>query len=156
MTIGQIYNSNCEYADGKIYKITSPSTSKIYIGSTRQSLQQRFSNHISNYSSNRGVKSAEIIKHNNATIELIEDYSCNSKRELEKREAYHIKQNIANCVNKCIPCRSKREYWLDNKADIDELRGFHINCECGGSYIVKHRTTHFKTTRHKTYLAECE
>jgi hypothetical protein len=156
MAVGQIYNTNSEYATGKIYKITSPSTSKIYIGSTRKSLNQRFSNHISNYSSNRGVKSGEIIKYNNANIELIEEYSCNSKRELEKREAYHIKQNIDNCVNKCIPCRSKREYWLDNKEDIDEIRRFKIDCPCGGAYIVKHRTTHFKTGRHIKYLDECQ
>ena len=38
-----------EYSNSKIYKITSPSTEKIYIGSTTQSLSYRLQNHIKIY-----------------------------------------------------------------------------------------------------------
>lgn len=156
MTAGIIYNTQSPYQNGKIYKITSPSTDLMYIGSTTQSLKTRFANHISNCFNRNSVKSAEIIKFNNASIELIEDYPCNTKKDLELREAYHIKTNKNQCVNKAIPRRTKRQYWLDNKDEIDEYRGFQIDCYCGGKYTLKHKTTHFKTDRHLNYLAKCQ
>lgn len=156
MTAGAMYNISSPYYLGKIYKIVSPSTNLMYIGSTTQTLDKRFSNHICCYYNRNSVKSCEIIKFNDAYIELIEEYPCNTKKELELREAYYIKQNRNQCVNKTIPRRTKRQYWLDNKADIDEYRGFQIDCECGGKYTVKHRATHFKTDRHLSYLSKCQ
>jgi len=97
------------FQDSKIYKIHSYQTDKIYIGSTTQSLCRRFSNHKSSFKrGSRGSMSKEILKYDDSMITLIESYSCNNKNELEKRERYHIENN--NCVNKCIPTRTKKEY----------------------------------------------
>ena len=49
----------------------------------------------------------------NCKIELVEEYPCNSKSELEKREHYHIQLNT--CVNKLIAGRSGKEYHIENR-----------------------------------------
>ena len=63
---------------GKIYKITSSKTDNVYIGSTIQTLNDRFLKHKSNYKlyqNNKyaNVSSNEILKHGDAKIELIEE-----------------------------------------------------------------------------------
>ena len=54
----------------------------------------------------------------NCQIELIECVNANSKDELHSRERYYIKLN--KCVNKCIPLRTKEEYYDTNKEIIKE------------------------------------
>ena len=98
-----------DYNNSKIYSIKSFKTDKIYIGSTSTLLNQRLSKHKNNYKSwNEGkyhyVTSFEIIKHGDYYIELIENYPCKSKSELEKREGELIWQND-NTINKCIAGR---------------------------------------------------
>jgi len=60
------------YNNGKIYKIINENCETVYIGSTTQSLCQRYTRH------NHKAPNHKII--------LIENYSCNSKEELCKRE----------------------------------------------------------------------
>ena len=93
-----------KYDNGKIYKITSPHTDKIYIGSTTTSLKQRYHSHKTNYN----CSSIDILKHNDATIELIEDYPCNSRYELEQRERYYQEQ-YKNCIYKHKAGRTKED-----------------------------------------------
>jgi hypothetical protein len=40
----------------------------------------------------------------NCKIELVENYPCNSKNELMKREGYYIQNN--ECINKCVAGRT--------------------------------------------------
>ena len=58
--------------------------------------------------------------------DTIEFYECDSKLELEKRERYYIelyKEKYGDkCVNKCIPTRTKYEYYIDNKEHISEYQ----------------------------------
>ena len=131
------------YKNGKIYKIESHLGDKIYIGSTtKQYLSQRFSHHRSDFNKWKSgskvshVRSYDVFDEygiDNCNIVLIELYPCNSKDELHAREAYHIK--LTECVNKCIPCRSAKEwrdenkdaiklylhdYYIDHKEELDE------------------------------------
>ena len=55
-----------------------------------------------------------------AYIELIEDFPCNSKKELNRREGQHIRNN--DCVNKNIAGRTKKEWNLDNKDETNRKR----------------------------------
>ena len=83
------------FADAKIYAIMSPSTHKIYVGSTIRSLEIRFNGH------NQSVKfctSKEIIKYGDAYIQLIENFPCSNARELQQQEGFYILNN--DCVNK--------------------------------------------------------
>jgi hypothetical protein len=71
------------YIKGQIYKVVSPNTEKIYIGSTITKLNQRFSKH----KSNKACTSIHIINEGSASIELICDFPCKNKTELEIEEA---------------------------------------------------------------------
>lgn len=106
------------YQEGKIYVIRSQYTEKCYIGSTIQPLSNRFSQHKSNFKKYLKYEAAyitsyEILKFEDAYIELLELYPCNSKLELENREGELIRQHY--CINKVICNRTQKEYWLDNK-----------------------------------------
>jgi hypothetical protein len=110
------------YQNGKIYKLVSFQTDKIYIGSTCQSLAVRKSEHVRRYKYFlAGVPnyttSYELIKLGDVDIVLIENFPCNSKEELHKGERFHI-ENTDNCVNKSIPTRSKKEYYEEHKEEL--------------------------------------
>ena len=82
--------SMTDYSKGKIYKIIDESNNDVYYGSTTQTLKRRYKNHevFTRYNKSR----------DNCRIELIEDYPCNSREELEKREQYYLDNN--DCINK--------------------------------------------------------
>jgi hypothetical protein len=94
-----------KYQKAKIYTIRSPNTNKIYIGSTIADLSKRFYQHRIKSQSlvrNEALTSKIIIDSGDAYIELLENYPCNDKRELEKREHELIRENNNICVNKII------------------------------------------------------
>jgi hypothetical protein len=112
------------YNNSKIYKICSNLSDKIYIGSTTQSIQQRLSDHVSNYNTrltnNRYVSSFEIIKLGDAFIVLLEQCNFNNKQQLDRREGEFIKQNINITINMVVPGRTKKEYEIENAEQIKE------------------------------------
>jgi hypothetical protein len=114
-----------DYKNGKIYKIIDNAYTKMYIGSTTQSLSKRFSMHKSKYiiwkNNNRCSKITvydifEEFGIENCKIELIEECLCENRIQLCKKEGEYIKNN--NCVNKIIPGRTKQEY---NEANKDKI-----------------------------------
>ena len=94
------------YQHAKIYKITTGQTENIYIGSTTQKLNNRLSDHISNYNKYLNgnkryyITSFEIIKHNDYKIELIEIYPCDNKNKLHEREQYYLDYYKDIIINK--------------------------------------------------------
>jgi hypothetical protein len=105
---------------GRVYKITSPNTDKIYIGSTTKSLKERFTRHMASYKSytnetgTQYITSFEILKFGNINIELLEELLV-TKKELHKRERYFIELNKEIATNKAIPTRTDAEYRFDYK-----------------------------------------
>tara|TARA_R110000796_G_C14281933_1_gene402773 strand:+ start:44 stop:553 length:510 start_codon:yes stop_codon:yes gene_type:complete len=93
-----------DYANGKIYKIVGEDGSTYY-GSTTQILRLRKNEHLSCKGTTAHQK---IISQMDWDMILVENYPCESKKELESREAWYIRGNP--CVNKYIPGRTKREY----------------------------------------------
>lgn len=144
-----------KYNGGKIYKLVSPHTDKIYIGSTCRSIETRLKEHKSNYNKwisrnrNKGyISSFELLKYDDVNIVLLETYSCNNKYELYDKERYHIEQNLNNVVNKIRPNRTNQEYYQDNIIIIKlKKREKHI-CGCSGSYCYDHYCHHIKTKKH--------
>ena len=113
-----------DYKNGKIYTIRSHQTDKIYIGSTTQPLSKRLSSHKGQYKSylndkKKYITSLEIIEYGDAYIELLEDFPCETKDQLHKREGECIR-NEPNCVNKCVAGRTQKEYYADNADKIKE------------------------------------
>jgi hypothetical protein len=93
-----------DYKNGKIYSLRSPHTDKVYVGSTTQPLFKRLSKHRGNYycwkrgTDKRYNTSFEIFDYGDAFIELIEEYPCENKMLLNKREGEIIRS--MECVNK--------------------------------------------------------
>ena len=103
------------YQKGKIYKIISNETDKVYIGSTCDYLSSRLGKHKYSYKKGKTCTSSkEILKYADCEIELIEDFPCATKRELLDREGYYIRIT-PNCVNVRIAGRTKAQYYVDNK-----------------------------------------
>lgn len=101
---------NNKYLNGKIYKIVSTQTAKVYIGSTVQKyLCNRMQKHKFDYKTKQKyITSYEIVQFNDAKIVLLEEYPCATKTELRKREQHWI-DSTPNCVN------NKRAYVTDNQ-----------------------------------------
>ena len=112
-----------DYKLGKIYVIRSHSCDSVYVGATTQKLCKRFGEHVRNYRRYKNGKyryttSFDLIEKSDAYIELLEVYSCSSKEELNAREGEWVRK--LDCVNKCIPGRTRQEYYEDNKAEIKQ------------------------------------
>ena len=116
---------------GQIYKIVSPDFSKCHVGSTTEGLSRRLARHKASYRYNR--KNAKVkgctcfylfdeYGIDSCNIYLVEDYSCNSKKELEAREGYHIESTA--CINRVVAGRDRnewsKEYRAKNKDKLDE------------------------------------
>ena len=118
-----------KYQRGKIYKIISNHTDKIYIGSTTEpTLARRLTGHTQNYKSylagnDRYVSSYELLQHPDYKIILIESYPCNSKDELLSREQFHIDLAGEGCVNrfKAFTGLTKQEYKKQYDAENKEI-----------------------------------
>lgn len=101
-----------DYKKGKIYKLICNTSGKTYYGSTCFELHLRLKEHmsISNKSS-----SYEITKNNDCEIILVENYPCNNKYELLKRERFYIENN--DCVNKNIPTKTELEHRQEHREE---------------------------------------
>jgi hypothetical protein len=130
------------YVNGKIYEIVCTSDEK-YIGSTISTLPVRFSSHKSEFKRWKEGKIGNVTVFeifnkygiDNCTIKLIEEFPCNSKKELERREGEIIRLS-KNSVNKLVAGRSQEEYhqanlekrriankqWRDNNPEKDKAR----------------------------------
>ena len=107
------------YNNGKIYSIRSYESDDVYIGSTTQPLSLRLAGHRTDYKRYLDGKcgyttSFKILELGNAYIELVENYSCQCRDELHKREGEIIRAT-ENCVNKFIAGRTGKEWYQDNK-----------------------------------------
>ena len=114
------------YQNGKIYKIVCNITNKIYVGSTcKPRLCDRLGQHRGKYKEylkglhkNR-YTSFDVIQGGDYSIVLLELCPCENKEELLKKEREYIES--LECVNKCIPGRSMREY---QKANVEKIKEY--------------------------------
>ena len=91
-------NDTTDYSQGKLYRIVSPNHNKVYIGSTVETLAERFRKH----KCKRDCMSREIIDAGDARIEEIELFPCLDKYQLEDREAELQLADWDGCVNKYV------------------------------------------------------
>ena len=120
-----------DYSKGVIYTIRNKNdATKIYVGSTSQPLYKRFHQHKINCKkeSNMNIKFYVEVANDwtNWYIELYENYSCNNKNELCKREGEVIRE--IGTLNSKIEGRDKKQYRLDNADKIKEQKKeYYIN-----------------------------
>ena len=116
-----------KYHKSKIYTIRSYQTDKYYIGSTCDALHKRLYKHRRVYKcylngEEHFVSSFDIIKYEDHYIELLEDYKCETRNELTKREGELIRKYKDEIVNCRIEGRTHKEYYEDNKEKIKEYK----------------------------------
>ena len=116
-----------DYKNGKIYQLVCNDTCEVYIGSTALSLEDRLSNH--KRDRKRDGKrdglccSKQIIDRGNYYIELLQNYPCNSRCELEQKEGEYQRAN--ECINRRIAGRTGKEWNQDNKEWVSKRRKAH-------------------------------
>jgi hypothetical protein len=114
------------YSNGKIYTIRFHNSNEIYIGSTTQSLGVRFGEHKrrNNSAVYRLINDKYDGNWSLCYYELHENYSCNNKEELCRKEGEVILlfKNDENydCINCRIECRTDKEYYIENIEKIKE------------------------------------
>lgn len=114
-----------KYANGKIYKIVSFITDDVYIGSTQLLLSARMSIHRSSFKCNKSkyCSSHEIFAQDpDASIILIKNFPCDSRKELETEELRYITHMDCINKNKGVTRQSNyyKEYYIENKTKIDK------------------------------------
>lgn len=182
-----------DYKNGKIYKITSPNTRRVYYGSTVQSLSDRLHKHIYVYKCFLAGKpfngeriSFKVIKKGDAVISLVENFPCDTKAELLRRERWYIENN--KCVNKKMPIQTndeRKEYnrkfsemkrknmtaeekierakyqkkYMRTYQKLDRVKAKRyekFNCECGGRYQYSSKAKHMKSKKHQAYISSLQ
>ena len=147
---------------GLIYKLSSVHEAQPYVGKTMGTLNDRFRRHKSDYKrwlngKYNYVTSFELIKHNDCIMIVLEiDVP---KNMLASREGYWHSQ--FDCVNKCVPNRSLKEWYEDNRDEILEKKNQYrqnnkemlmqkVTCECGCVVRQADIARHRKSTKHKS------
>ena len=130
------------YQNGKIYRIVCNETGEQYIGSTCEPLCRRLAVHKAEMKrsdgTNRYISSFQILKRGSYSIILIENYPCEHKDELHRRERFYLESmECINCrkrpiINKDEIKEQKRLYYINNKDTIlerqkEQKRLYYIN-----------------------------
>ena len=118
-----------DYQNGRIYTIRCRTDNTlIYVGSTTMPLSRRFSLH----KTNKGCSLYKLIQNNfngdwcDWYIELYEEYPCNNKEILNKREG-EIQREIAT-INKNKAGRTQKEYFIDNRDEkLEKIKQYYLN-----------------------------
>ena len=105
-----------DYKDSKIYKITCNISGLTYYGSTIQPISKRMGQHRSDFKKNGSCNSKLVLAGGDYDYCLVEKCPCDDKSELHRRERFYIETN--ECVNKTIPGRTLKEWYLDNRETL--------------------------------------
>ena len=164
----------------RFYKITSTNTEKVYIGSTKMTLENRLHFHEIDYKTflENGIKkitSRHILCQGNYSIHLLEERECKDEKEQNQIEQNYI-LNEPNSVNRIRRLGIRKiighgneyakmfyytqnnnrakEFYKEHKEEILNRAKQIITCEiCGGQYDYSHKTTHLKSKKHRNALS---
>jgi len=175
-----------DYSKGKIYKLWSPSTGLTYVGSTCQTLAMRLGEHrrgkgqYDRDPTKKYVSSYKVIGCPDYRIDLIEEYPCENKMQLNKREGEFIL--ASKCVNRCVAGRTDKQYRetniemlrgkdrarkrankektklyiLANRDRIERRNGAKYTCSCGATIRKDSKYKHEKSQKHIDNLPKIE
>ena len=136
---------------GYIYKIVDNTNGNIYYGSTIQNVSARLAKHRQDYKNFLNKKkinkcsSSIILENNNYSYYTIEEVNFDNKWELRNRERWYIENN--NCVNKCIPNRTAKEYREENS---EKIKASYKNWKEDNKEHLKEYLKEYDKNRNKT------
>ena len=140
-----------KYQNEKVYSISTVNRDKVYIGSSTKKLSERIIKHEHDYQhwgegKRNYTSSFDIIEDGNYIIDLLENFSCTTKQELNAKEQEYI-EKTPNCINKY------KAYCGMTKKEYDKQRyATKINCECGGRTDLSKKPRHERSIKHQAYL----
>ena len=112
---GKIYTIRCRYDD-----------SLIYVGSTIDTLAKRMGGHRTTPRNNHSTSLYNAVQGDwdNWYIELYEEYPCNNRQELERREGQVIRE--IGTINKFIAGRMPKERYTDNRDEkLENMKDYY-------------------------------
>jgi len=139
-----------KYHTSKIYKISSLQCDKFYIGSTIETLKKRLSKHKADYKryikgNKRYMTSFDIVKFDDAIIQLIKDVKCENRKELDRIEGECILEHHDRILNKCVAGRTLKEYYETNKEKIKQKQKQY--CEANKEIIKQKQKQYYETNK---------
>ena len=144
-----------DYSKGLIYKIVCNDLEckDIYVGSTTNFRTRKNAHKTSCNNENSkkyNLKIYQIIRQNggweNWQMIEVEKYPCNDGNELRARERFKYEELKGN-MNSCIPNRSRKEYYNDNKEKIKEYQKEYI--ENNKEKIKEHMKKYIENNKEK-------
>jgi hypothetical protein len=172
------------YTKGKIYRLLCEESNLCYIGSTYKDLAVRLCKHKDRYK--RWLKNdKDPLKYlsffdlfilGEVWIDLIEDYPCEDRNALCRREGSWIKKHLDKCVNKyaenqsIIRAKAKKRYEENKKEILTKNKAYavknkekirkqthdrnckKVECECGSIVAHGHITGHKRSDKHRLFL----
>ena len=150
-----------KFLEAKIYAIRNWVNQEVYVGSTCQSLADRFRMHKSGARCRPVGQLHHLIREvgfDAFSIELLEACPCNSRLELLSKEREWVER--IGTLNTKTPARSKKEqnrayyqFLLENRPQYHRDRHISVLCACGGRCSENSRPKHERTVKHQNYLA---
>jgi hypothetical protein len=103
--------------------------------------------------------SIHISKYDDVYIELIEEFQCANKMELERWKGEFVRRHYNHVVNTHIPGRTRRQYLMDKAKDLEsyrdrkrdsenQRRAQRVECCCGIELRIGNRSHHLKSEAH--------
>jgi hypothetical protein len=152
-----------KYQNAKIYKIVNSIDKLIYVGSTIETLNIRFSKHKSRSKRSPNIK---LYKHfaklgaEHFKIILIKNYPCAGKTELAiEEERYKIRLNAQLNTRRAHQTAEQRkkyrkewdaQNYQNNRVKINLKQNERILCKvCGKMYTRHNKSRHCKSRRHQ-------
>jgi hypothetical protein len=97
------------------------------------------------------IENNECVNHNVPNRTKVEyrkvHYQANREKEIERSKQYYQD-------NKEKQIQYGREWRAKNKEKEKERRKKKFNCECGGTFTLKHKAKHLKTNKHQKWLCQ--
>jgi hypothetical protein len=166
-----------KYAKGKIYRLVSNVDDEFYVGSTCLPLAKRFYKHKYTAKERPNMRVYEhfnTIGWEHIKIILVEEFPCENKMQLERREREVIEQ-LKPSLNQMVPTRTKKEWREDNrntiamkkKEDRDKNKERYkqsskkhyenklkekVKCDCGIECTKANMKRHTNSKQHKKWL----
>ena len=147
---------------GKVYKIICTQSDDVYIGSTFNTLRDRWMAHKNRYKQYQKNNSRNMSIHtyfdkygiDNFKIILIKEYEVIDRNHLETKEQLWLnKLKNINTQSAFNPFRRSVKMEYQSRKKKINIR---YNCKCGSSYYARHKAKHEKTKKHLDALAQIQ
>ena len=143
-----------------IYKIVSPHTRRVYIGSTTQKPKYRFACHKTYFNSGcSACSSYEIFQAGDATYKILETIADDrNKNEIEQRYIDQYRDRVVNYhyadrkTRKGKRSYKKREGYVSPNSYYINRSKMRVQCLCGINIAVHNRWNHYKSKKHSERL----